>query len=66
MVMPYCIPIDPPDAESVSHRQAIVTSVGARLQAGIVLIPLTFGNRSDWARNVRAAGECSVRLNGTA
>lgn len=42
-----------------------VTSVGARLHDGIVLIPLTFGNRSDWARNVYAVGECSVRINGT-
>jgi deazaflavin-dependent oxidoreductase (nitroreductase family) len=42
-----------------------VTSVGARVHDGIVLIPLTFGNRSDWARNVYAAGECSVRINGT-
>jgi deazaflavin-dependent oxidoreductase (nitroreductase family) len=41
-----------------------VTSVGARVHDGIVLIPLTFGNRSDWARNVYAAGRCSVRING--
>ena len=41
-----------------------VTSVGARVQGAAVLIPLTFGNRSDWTRNVRAAGQCSVRLNG--
>ena len=24
----------------------------------------TFGNQSDWSRNVRAAGGCSIRLNG--
>ena len=41
-----------------------VTSVGARVRDGIVLIPLTFGNRSDWASNVRAASDCSVRING--
>src|SRR6266436_5855850 len=41
-----------------------VTSVGARVHDGVVLIPLTFGNRSDWSRNVYAAGECSVRVNG--
>lgn len=41
-----------------------VTSVGARVRDGIVLIPLTFGTRSDWARNVYAAGECTVRING--
>ncbi len=23
-----------------------------------------FGNQSDWSRNVRAAGGCSIRLNG--
>ena len=32
-----------------------VTSVGARVRDGIVLVPLTFGNRSYWARNVYAA-----------
>src|SRR5258705_2094855 len=41
-----------------------VTSVAARVHDGIVLIPLTFGNRSDWARNISAAGECTVRVNG--
>ena len=41
-----------------------VTSVGARVQGAAVLIPLTFGNRSDWTRNVRAAGQCTLRLNG--
>jgi deazaflavin-dependent oxidoreductase (nitroreductase family) len=44
--------------------KAYVTSVGARVHEGVVLIPLTFGNRSDWARNVYAAGECSIRVNG--
>ena len=28
------------------------------------MIPLTFGNQSDWSRNVQAAGGCSIRLNG--
>jgi deazaflavin-dependent oxidoreductase (nitroreductase family) len=41
-----------------------LTSVGARVRGGVVLIPLTFGNRSDWARNVYAAGQCSVHVNG--
>ncbi len=41
-----------------------VTSVAARVHDGIVLIPLTFGNRSDWARNIYVAGECTVRVNG--
>lgn len=48
-----------------STGKPYVTSVGASVQGAAVLIPLTFGNRSDWTRNVRAAGQCSVRLNGT-
>jgi deazaflavin-dependent oxidoreductase (nitroreductase family) len=42
-----------------------MTPAGAR-RAGddVVLIPLTFGNRSDWARNVQAAGGCRIRLLG--
>ena len=28
------------------------------------MIPLTFGHQSDWSRNVRAAGGCSIRMNG--
>jgi deazaflavin-dependent oxidoreductase (nitroreductase family) len=41
-----------------------VTPVGARLAGDTFVIPLTFGNQSDWSRNVRAAGGCSIRLNG--
>jgi deazaflavin-dependent oxidoreductase (nitroreductase family) len=41
-----------------------VTPVGARLAGEVFVIPLTFGNQSDWVRNVRAAGGCSIRLNG--
>ncbi len=41
-----------------------VTPVGARRAGDMVLIPLTFGNQSDWARNVLAAGRCSLRLGG--
>jgi deazaflavin-dependent oxidoreductase (nitroreductase family) len=37
-----------------------VTPVGARVKNGKVLIPLTFGNGSDWVRNVRAAGGARV------
>ena len=44
--------------------RSYLTSVGARVGGGVVLIPLTFGNQSDWARNVYAAGQCSVRVNG--
>jgi deazaflavin-dependent oxidoreductase (nitroreductase family) len=41
-----------------------VTPVGARRAGDLVLIPLTFGNTSDWTRNVLAAGGCSLRLEG--
>jgi deazaflavin-dependent oxidoreductase (nitroreductase family) len=41
-----------------------VTPVGARRAGDMVLIPLTFGNQSDWSRNVLAAGHCSLRLAG--
>jgi deazaflavin-dependent oxidoreductase (nitroreductase family) len=39
-----------------------VTPVGARVKGGKVLIPLTFGNRSDWVRNVRAAGGATIEV----
>ena len=42
-----------------------VTPVGARLTGNTFVIPLTFGNSSDWSRNVRAAGGCEIRLDGT-
>ena len=42
-----------------------VTPVGARLTGDTFVIPLTFGNQSDWSRNVRAAGGCEIRLYGT-
>jgi deazaflavin-dependent oxidoreductase (nitroreductase family) len=41
-----------------------VTAVGARHADGVIVIPLTFGNRSDWSQNVLAAGRCSVKLRG--
>jgi deazaflavin-dependent oxidoreductase (nitroreductase family) len=40
------------------------TPVGARRVGDQFLIPLTFGTDSDWARNVRAAGECEIRWRG--
>jgi deazaflavin-dependent oxidoreductase (nitroreductase family) len=40
------------------------TPAGARRNGETIVIPLTFGNQSDWARNVRAAGGCSIRLQG--
>jgi deazaflavin-dependent oxidoreductase (nitroreductase family) len=41
-----------------------VTPVGARLAGDTFVIPLTFGNQSDWSRNVRAADGCVIRLDG--
>ena len=42
-----------------------VTPAGARLAGDRFVIPLTFGNQSDWSRNVRAAGGCTIKLEGT-
>lgn len=44
--------------------RAYVTSVGARVSGDVAVIPLTFGNLSDWSKNVRAAGGCSIRVSG--
>ena len=44
--------------------RAYVTSVGARVAGDVAVVPLAFGNQCDWARNVRAAGGCSIRANG--
>jgi deazaflavin-dependent oxidoreductase (nitroreductase family) len=41
-----------------------VTPAGARRSGETIVVPLTFGNQSDWVRNVRAAGGCSIRLQG--
>ena len=40
------------------------TPLGARLTADGFVIPLTFGDRADWFRNVRAAVECVIRWRG--
>jgi len=44
--------------------KAYVTPVSARVRGEVLLIGLTFGNQSDWSRNVRAAAWCTVRLDG--
>jgi deazaflavin-dependent oxidoreductase (nitroreductase family) len=41
-----------------------MTPAGARVSGDVAVIPLTFGNQSDWSRNVRAAGGCSIQVNG--
>ena len=43
-------------------KRATVSADGETIT---VHIPLTFGNSSDWSRNVRAAGRCEIRLDGT-
>lgn len=43
-----------------------VTPVGVGVDGDIALIPLTFGNESDWVRNIRAGGECRIHANGNA
>src|SRR5215467_8378110 len=40
------------------------TPVSARRSGGMVVIALTFGNQSDWSRNVRSAGGGSTRIEG--
>jgi deazaflavin-dependent oxidoreductase (nitroreductase family) len=39
-----------------------VTPASARRSGDLIIIPLTFGNQSDWVRNIAAAGRCSIRL----
>ncbi|OBF84372.1 hypothetical protein A5791_24885 [Mycobacterium sp. 852002-51163_SCH5372311] len=41
-----------------------MTPTGAGVAGNTIVIPLSFGNRSDWARNVRVAGRCVVQLSG--
>ena len=41
-----------------------MTPVGAKRSGAHFLIPLTFGNRSDWSRNIRAAGTGTIRWKG--
>jgi deazaflavin-dependent oxidoreductase (nitroreductase family) len=58
-----------PMAAQLTHAgrrsgRTYVTPVGARRAGDVALIPLTFGNQSDWSRNVLAAGRCSLRLEG--
>jgi deazaflavin-dependent oxidoreductase (nitroreductase family) len=44
--------------------KSYVTPVNARVNGDVAVVPLTFGNQSDWVRNVRAAGSCWIRVNG--
>jgi len=40
------------------------TPVTARAADDMIVVPLSFGSRSDWVRNVLAAGGCEIRLDG--
>ena len=40
------------------------TPVSARRSGDMVAIALTFGNQSDWSRNVRSAGGGTIRIGG--
>jgi hypothetical protein len=56
-------------AAQVGHRGRhsglfYITPVSARPLGDGLVIPLTFGDRSDWCRNVLAAGSCSIRFKG--
>jgi len=44
--------------------KAYVTPTSAHLHGDVLLIALTFGNQSDWSRNVRVAQGCTIRLGG--
>jgi deazaflavin-dependent oxidoreductase (nitroreductase family) len=53
----------------IHHRgqrfgRSYTTPVGARPTADGFVIPLTFGERADWFRNVRTAGGCMIRWKG--
>lgn len=41
-----------------------MTPVSARRSGDMVVIALTFGNQSDWSRNVRSAGGGTIRIEG--
>jgi deazaflavin-dependent oxidoreductase (nitroreductase family) len=44
--------------------KSYVIPVNARVNGDIAVVPLTFGNQSDWVRNVCAARYCRIRVNG--
>lgn len=44
--------------------RSYTTPLGARPTADGFVIPLTFGERADWFRNVQAAGGCVIRWKG--
>ena len=53
-------------AAKICHRgrrsgRGYVTPASARLSGDHFWVGLTFGANSDWCKNVRAAGECTIR-----
>ncbi|WP_375481919.1 nitroreductase family deazaflavin-dependent oxidoreductase [uncultured Mycobacterium sp.] len=44
--------------------KSYVTPVNARVNGDTAVVPLTFGNQSDWVRNVYAARYCWIRVSG--
>jgi deazaflavin-dependent oxidoreductase (nitroreductase family) len=56
-------------AAKIYHRgrrsgREYVTPATARLSGDHFWVSLTFGPNSDWCKNVRAAGECTIRWHG--
>jgi deazaflavin-dependent oxidoreductase (nitroreductase family) len=56
-------------AAKIYHRgrqsgRSYATPATARLSGDHFWVSLTFGPNSDWCRNVRAAGECTIRWQG--
>ena len=48
-----------------SGRQFVTPASARPTSDGAFLVPLTFGEHSDWCRNVLAAGYCTIRFKGT-
>jgi deazaflavin-dependent oxidoreductase (nitroreductase family) len=58
-----------PMAAQIRHAgrrsgRTYTTPVSAKRRGDVVVIALTFGNQSDWSRNVRSAGGASIRIEG--
>ena len=58
-----------PMAAQIQHvgrrsGRTYATPASAHVHDGVILAALTFGNQSDWVRNVRAAGGCTIRISG--
>lgn len=59
-----------PAIARLGHRgrrsgRTYVTPVSARLAGETFVVPLTFGDQSDWCRNVLHTGGCSIWFKGT-